>query len=100
MPDIRFDTYYRYDELTQILKSFAEEYPNFVTLESIGKSHEGRDIWLATLTHFKTGPAQEKPALWVDGNIHASEVSASSACLYLIHTLVNDHGRNEEVTRC
>ncbi len=100
MPQVRFDTYYRYDELTRILHAFAEEYPNLVRIESIGKSHEGRDIWLLTVTNFATGPAEEKPALWVDGNIHASEVSPSSACLYLIHRLTREYGSHEKITRC
>jgi murein tripeptide amidase MpaA len=100
MPHVRFDTYYRYDELTRILHAFAEEYPHLVRIESIGKSHEGRDIWLLTVTNFATGPAEEKPALWVDGNIHASEVSPSSACLYLIHRLTREYGSHEKITRC
>jgi murein tripeptide amidase MpaA len=100
MPQARFDTYYRYDELTRILHAYAEEYPNLVQIQSIGKSYEGRDIWLLTVTNFATGLAEEKPALWVDGNIHASEVSPSSACLYLIHRLTSEYGRNEKITRC
>ena len=100
MPQVRFDTYYRYDELTRILHAFAEEYPQLVRIESIGKSYEGRDIWLLTLTDFATGPADEKPALWVDGNIHASEVSPSSACLYLLHRLTREYGSHEKITRC
>jgi murein tripeptide amidase MpaA len=100
MPQVRFDTYYRYDELTRILHAFAEEYPQLVRIESIGKSYEGRDIWLLTLTNFATGPADEKPALWVDGNIHASEVSPSSACLYLLHRLTREYGSHEKITRC
>lgn len=100
MPQVRFDTYYRYDELTRILHAFAEEYPQLVRIESIGKSYEGRDIWLLTVTNFATGPAEEKPALWVDGNIHASEVSPSSACLYLIHRLTREYGSHEKITRC
>lgn len=100
MPQVRFDTYYRYDELTRILHAFAEEYPHLVRIESIGKSYEGRDIWLLTVTNFATGPADEKPALWVDGNIHASEVSPSSACLYLIHRLTREYGSHEKITRC
>jgi len=100
MPQVRFDAYYRYDELTRILHAFAEEYPQLVRIESIGKSHEGRDIWLLTLTNFATGAAEEKPALWVDGNIHASEVSASAACLYLIHRLTQEYGSHEKITRC
>ena len=57
MPDVQFETYYRYDELTRVLQAFAEEYPQLLHLESIGKSYEGRDIWLATVTNFETGDA-------------------------------------------
>ena len=99
MPAVSFDRYYRYDDLTAILKGFAEEYPDLVTLESIGKSYEGRDIWCVTLTNSKTGPAAEKPALYVDGNIHASEVSPSSACLYLINKVTNAYGDDDDITR-
>lgn len=99
MPDIRFDTYYRYEELTSLIKAYAEEYPSFVKVQAIGKSHEGRDIWLAKVTNFETGPDDEKPALWVDGNIHATEVSPSTACLYLINMLVTGYGSDDDVTR-
>ncbi|GBC91567.1 Carboxypeptidase T [bacterium HR15] len=100
MPEVRFDTYYRYDELTRILHAYAEEYPQQVRIQSIGKSYEGRDIWLLTVTNFATGDDHEKPALWVDGNIHASEVSASTACLYLIQRLVQEYGSHPAITRC
>ena len=100
MPDLTFDTYYRYDDLTEILEGFAQEYPHLVRIESIGQSHEGREVWLATVTRFETGEDVDKPALWVDGNIHASEVSPSTACLYLIHRLVTGYGEDADVTRC
>jgi hypothetical protein len=48
MPAIAFNRYYRYDDLTQILKALADEHPNLLRLESIGKSHEGREVWLVT----------------------------------------------------
>jgi murein tripeptide amidase MpaA len=100
MPDLSFDTYYRYDDLSAILKGFAEAYPHLVRLESIGQSYQGRDVWLATVTRFESGEDEDKPAVWVDGNIHASEVSPSTACLYLIHRLVTGYGEDAEVTRC
>jgi murein tripeptide amidase MpaA len=100
MPPVRFDTYYRYDALTRLLHAYAEEYPHLVRIQSIGKSYEGRDIWLLTITNFATGTDNEKPALWVDGNIHASEVSPSTACLYLIHRLVHEYGTHPSITRC
>jgi murein tripeptide amidase MpaA len=100
MPEVRFDAYYRYDDLTRILQGYAEEHPNLVRLESAGQSYEGRDIWVATVTNSETGEAGDKPAFWVDGNIHASEVSPSSACLYLVHHLVTGYGNDPEVTCC
>jgi murein tripeptide amidase MpaA len=100
MKKIRFDRYYRYDELSRILRGLAKEFPNLVRLESLGQSHEGRDVWLVTLTNRKTGPDTAKPAVWVDGNIHATEVSASSACLYHLHTLTSRYGQDAEITRC
>ncbi len=100
MPNVQFDTFYRYDDLTRILHTYAEEHPDLVQIESIGESYEGRDVWLLTVTNTETGPAEEKPALWVDGNIHAAELSASTACLYFINHLVTAYGDDPEVTRC
>lgn len=100
MPSARFDQYYRYDQLVSILRDYAAAYPQIMQLESIGKSHEGRDILLATLTCHATGDARDKPALWVDGNIHAAELAGSSACLYLIHTLLSGFGGDTDITRC
>jgi murein tripeptide amidase MpaA len=100
MPEVRFDTYYRYEDLTRILQGYAQEYPRLVQLESIGRSYEGHDIWLVTVTNSETGPARDKPALWVDGNIHAAEVAAASACLYLIQRLVTGYQADADVTRC
>jgi murein tripeptide amidase MpaA len=99
MPAIAFDRFYRYAELSPLLHAFAVEYSHLVAIESIGTSHEGRDIWLLTVTNTATGPAADKPAFWVDGNIHATEVAASAANLYFLHTLVTRYGIDPEVTR-
>jgi len=98
MPDTRFDKFYRYNELVRLLKAYAKEYPNLIRLGSIGKSYEGRDVWLVTATNFKSGIDAEKPALWVDGNLHASEVTGSAAALYLLHTLVTKYKKDDNVT--
>jgi len=87
IPVPRFDQFYRHPELTRLLQDYAAALPGLVKLQSIGKSHEGRDIWLVTVTNSVTGPADDKPALWVDGNIHAAELTASTACLYFLHQL-------------
>lgn len=99
MPQIAFNRYYKHQELSQLLHDFAAEYPNLLQLQSIGKSHEGKDIWMITATNLQTGPAEDKPAFWCDGNIHASEVSASTAVLHLLNKLVTQYGTDEKITR-
>lgn len=98
MEPIRFDTYYRYDALTQFLRAWAEQYPQLCRMESLGPSHEGRDIWILIITNAASGTDTEKPAYWVDGNIHATEVSASTAALYLAHKLLTQYGIDPKVT--
>ena len=98
MEPMRFDTYYRYDDLTAYLKQWADAYPHLCRLESMGPSYEGRDIWVMVVTNFATGPDDEKPAYWVDGNIHATELSASTAVLYLLHKLLTGYGQDERIT--
>ena len=100
MPAIRFDKYYRYNDLTEILQFYASNHPNLLRLQSLGKSFEGRDIWLVRVTNFAVGPDTDKPAFWVDGNIHAAELAGSSACLMLLHTLVMKYGSDPDITRC
>lgn len=100
MRAVQFDAYHRYDDLTHLLHVYATEYPQLVHLRSIGHSYGGRDIWLLTATNRATDDDTEKPALWVDGNIHAVEVSGSTACLYLLHKLVTEYGNSPDITRC
>lgn len=100
MPTVAYDRYYRYADLTSILEAYASEFPDLVQVDSIGKSHEGRDIWIVTVTDKTTGPANEKPAFWVDGNIHATELSASTTALLLIDKLTqNPTASTEELLK-
>jgi murein tripeptide amidase MpaA len=94
-----FDRFYRHDELTRILRGLAERAPHLFAIESIGRSHEGRDIWAVTASNTRAAPAADKPAFWVDGNIHAAELAASTACLYFLHTLEQGYGKDPETTR-
>jgi len=95
----RFDTFYRHEALTRLLFDYAAAHPGLVAVESIGKSYEGRDIWVATLTNTATGAPGDKPAFWADGNIHAAELTASTAVLYYLHQLVGAYGEATELGR-
>ena len=97
-PIPHFDLFYRHDALTRLLFDFADSFPDLMTVTSIGKSFEGRDIWVAALTNAATGPHSDKPAFWADGNIHAAELTASTAVLYYLNKLLNGFGTDPQIT--
>ncbi|MDE2370095.1 MAG: carboxypeptidase [Burkholderiales bacterium] len=96
-PVPRFDQFYRHAELTRLLQDYAAAAPQLVSLASLGPSHEGREIWILTLTNRATGSDLDKPAFWVDGNIHAAELTAGTACLYWLHHLVSGYASDARV---
>ncbi len=98
-PIPRFDAFYKHDELTRLLFAYAQAHPTLVAVGSIGKSYEGRDIWVATITNIATGAAEDKPAFWADGNIHAAELTASTAVLYFLNELVTKYGSDADITQ-
>ena len=94
-----FTQFYRYDALTEMLRTFEREFSHLATVESIGKSYEERDIWALTISSAETGDPLEKPGFYVDGNIHGSEVTASSTALFFAWTLLSGYGEEEAITR-
>ena len=95
----KFDHYWLFSEVESALKEWAAAYPHLCTLESAGKSGEGRDIWAVTMTNGATGPASSKPAFYFDGNHHAGEVTGSMISMYTIKFLLENYGKDDRVTR-
>jgi hypothetical protein len=91
-----FDRYLRYDELTEWLRAVVEAHPSLVSLDSYGRSFEGRDLWLVTVTDTATGGHDSKPAHWVDASIHAVELTATVAACHLIHHLVQGYADGDQ----
>jgi hypothetical protein len=92
LPKPEFDRFYKHAELTQLLQDFAKAKPDLIELRELGLSHENRPIWVLVITRKSTGADIDKPAFWVDGNIHAAELTASTACLYWLHHLLSKDG--------
>jgi murein tripeptide amidase MpaA len=97
--EVKFDSFYGYDELTETLHSWAEEARQLCTVESIGASYEGRDIWLVTITNAETGEHRDKPGFLIEANIHSMEWTGCTAALHLIRKLLTEHGNDALVTR-
>jgi hypothetical protein len=80
--------YLDYDRLTAQLRAWAEAYPGLCHLDSLGRTPEGREIWIATIG---PDPDRIRPAAWVDGNMHAVELAGSSAALAIAEDMLRLH---------
>ena len=89
--------YYTYDEITAMLEGWAAEHGGICELSSIGSSTEGRELWLLTITDAGTGPHDEKPAMWLDANTHAGEVTGCTALLHFTDMVLSGHASGDEV---
>ncbi len=79
---ILWDRWYDSDQLRELGERLARAHPDYVKVSSLGKSHGGKDIPLITVTNFKIGDADKKPAMWIDGNIHSNEIQGSEFSIY------------------
>ncbi|TVQ32723.1 MAG: peptidase M14 [Phycisphaeraceae bacterium] len=96
--DIAWNRYYDFEECEQIMRRLADAYPELLTLKSIGKSEQGRDMWLMILNNPETGPHEDKPAMWIDGSIHANEIQSTETTLYSIWYLASAYGQVKPLT--
>ena len=100
LDDYRFDRFLGYPELTEWIQHLATAHPDLVTVETYGRSFEGRDLLLATVTDSETGSHDTKPAHWIDASIHAVELTATVAACRVLKRLVDGHAAGDEtITR-
>ena len=72
-----------------------KEFPDHITVSSLGKSYEGREIPLIKL-QAGTKPTEERPAMLITGAHHAREAVSIQMPFYIIYkflhgVLHNDH---------
>ncbi|WP_053976411.1 M14 family metallopeptidase [Mangrovimonas xylaniphaga] len=79
---VSWNRYYTYEGLRDIMQQIAQAYPDLAKLHSIGKSYQGRDMLMLTISDFKTGDPDTKPAMYIDGNIHSNEIQGAEFSLY------------------
>jgi murein tripeptide amidase MpaA len=96
---MEFNHYFTNEELAQIFEQWSEAYPGLLQVSLIGTSYEGRPIHLLTLTNPATGADQLKPAIWIDANLHATEITGTTSAMYIAHHLLSAYGTHPQVTR-
>ena len=96
--DLKFNHWYDYNEMTGALHSLANAYPELLSIESVGKSVGGKELWFLTLNNPATGTDRSKTAMYIDGNIHGNEIQAAETVLYTIWYLCKSYGKIDRIT--
>jgi hypothetical protein len=97
-PDPNWDRLYPNAQILEMMRGYAKAYPDWVKLESLGKTSGGGDTWLMTITNPKTGPAESKPAVYIDGATHANEIQGTEVTLYAVNFVLKNYGKLPRVT--
>jgi hypothetical protein len=99
IPSLPFDRFFTYQELTDFVQGLASAFPELCKLGSLGRSREGREIHLLTMTDFNSGDPEDRPAYLIHGNIHAGEVAGTHTALYTARQLLLDHAESDILKR-
>ena len=91
---VSWNKYNTYEGVVDICKRLADAWPNLVTLESAGKSYQGRDILVMTISDKKIQNPDFKPGFWIDGNIHSIEIQGTEMALYAAWYLCEMYDEN------
>jgi len=85
--------YHPIEDIHSYLTYLQDTY-DFVTLESIGQSYDGSDMIIAKVCK---GGCGSKPAMWIDGGIHAREWISPAAVTFQLKELVENDAAHPDL---
>ncbi|XP_061682787.1 carboxypeptidase D [Syngnathoides biaculeatus] len=86
-----YDKYYNYVELTGRLRSYAEKYAHIANLSSVGRSVQGRELWVMRITKDPHVESPGKPRFKYIGNMHGDETVSRQVLVYLVEYLLTKY---------
>ncbi|MFE3845859.1 M14 family zinc carboxypeptidase [Thermoplasmatota archaeon] len=84
--------YFTYPEMTDLLHNLQENHSDIMTLESIGETYEGRDIWMVKLSDNVQQNENEPGVLFMAAH-HGNEKASFEVLIYFIRHMVNNYSK-------
>jgi hypothetical protein len=86
-------------EAYDLLNGWANAYPNLTKVYSIGQTLKGTSLTVLEITNKQTGAAEDKPAYYYDGNIHAGELTGAEVALHYAWYLLTNYDKNLRIKK-
>ena len=96
--DIPFNRFNDVETLQSYMFKLAEAYPSLCRVERIGTTALGRPYLAMVINNRQTGDEGTKPAMYIDGAIHANEIQAGETVLYTAWYLLSGYGAIPKIT--
>lgn len=89
--------YPSYNQIKSTLSSINKQYPNITKLFSIGKSVEGRDLWVLKISD-NVNVDETEPEFKFISSMHGDEITGRELTISLIQDLVSSYGKDQRIT--
>jgi hypothetical protein len=96
--DISFNRFADVQGINDQMFKLAEAYPELCRVERIGTTALGRPFLAMVINNRRTGDEGSKPAMYIDGAIHANEIQAGETVLYTAWYLLSAYGNVGKIT--
>lgn len=94
-----WDRWLDHGELNERMERMVEEWPEFLTLTTIGESWGGREMKMMTINNPETGPESSKAGMFIEANVHGNEIQGGEVVVYTIWYLMENYDRLSEIQR-
>lgn len=89
--------YPSFQEITKFLKDITSKYPHIASLQSIGKSVEGRELWVVKISD-NVQTDEREPEFKYISSMHGDEITGRELTQFLIKDLLEAYGNDPEIT--
>ncbi len=96
---LTWDRWLDHDEIGERMRLMERTWPEFLSLQSLGSSYGGREMWLMTVNNPATGGEMEKAGMFIEANVHGNEIQGAEVALYTIWYLMENYDRIPDVRR-
>lgn len=88
--------YPSFEDMTKFLKDITSKYPKISKLFSIGKSVEGRDLWVVKISD-NVEEDEVEPEFKYISSMHGDEITGRELTQFFIKDILEGYGYNKEI---